>query len=145
LRSFAAREDDEALVLSVVKHILEADRRDPQFRKLMFQAALSGHPLHKITAQRLLPLHRFLYGYVKKRQQQGVFQKCNPRLAAHVIIGVPSYFGLTKILFGMDDLKLPDEQIASSLTQLIIGGLRVHGKPFRRNRSLITAGKKGRA
>jgi TetR/AcrR family transcriptional regulator len=144
LRSFASREDDEALVLSVVKHILDADRKDPQFRKLMFQAALSRHPLHKITAQRLLPLHRFLYSYVKKRQQQGVFHKCNTRLAVHAIIGVPSYFGLAKILFGVDDLKLPEEQIASSLTRLIIGGLSTHGKPFYSNGSLIAAGKKGR-
>jgi TetR/AcrR family transcriptional regulator len=70
LHNFAACKDDKALVLSVVKHILEADRRDPQFQKLMLQAALSGHPLHKITAQRLLPLHQFLCKYIKKRQTQ---------------------------------------------------------------------------
>jgi TetR/AcrR family transcriptional regulator len=124
LAVFRANEDDESLVLSVVKHILEADRRDPQFRKLMLQVALSGHPLHKITAQRLSPLHRFLCSYIKKRQKRGAFQRCDPRLAAYAIIGVPSYLGLAKILFDADDLKLPEEQIALSLTQLIIRGLR---------------------
>ena len=132
LSSFAAHEDDKSLVMSVVKHILEADRRDPQFRKLMLQAALSGHPLHKITARRLMPLHRFLYAYVKRRQKQGAFQKCDPRLAAHAIIGVPSYFGLARILFGVDDLKIPEEQMALSLTQLIIEGLHVPGKSSRK-------------
>ena len=97
LHHFAECEDDEALVLSVVKHILEADRQDPQFQKLMLQAALSGHPLRKITAQRLLPLHRFLCNYIKKRQKQGAFQKCDPKLAAYAIVSMPSYYGLAKI------------------------------------------------
>jgi TetR/AcrR family transcriptional regulator len=138
----AAREDDEALVFSVVKHILEADRRDPQFRKLMLQAALSGHPLHKITAQRLLPLHRFLCSYIKKRQKRGAFQKCDPRLAAYSIVGVPSYLGLARILFGADDLKLPEEQVASSITQLIIQGLRDPGRPVHKKESLKSAANK---
>jgi len=145
LSAFAGQEDDQAMVLSVVKHILEADRRDPQFRKLMLQAALSGHPLHKITAQRLMPLHRFLCSYVKKRQKQGAFQKCDPRLAAQAIIGVPSYFGLAQILFGMDDLKIPEEQMALSLAKLIIEGLRASGKSFREKGSSISAAKKRRA
>jgi TetR/AcrR family transcriptional regulator len=132
LADCAASEDDEGLVLSVVKHILEADRRDPQFRKLMLQAALSGHPLHKITAQRLLPLHRYLCSYVKRRQKKGAFQKCDPMLAAYSIVGVPSYLGLAKILFDVDDLKLPEDQMATSIAKLIIQGLcdsgRSHGK-----------------
>jgi len=127
LHQYAACADDEALVLSVVKHILDADRQDPQFRKLMLQAALSGHPLHKITAQRLLPLHRFLCTYIKKRQRQGAFKKCDPKLAAHAIVGMPSYCGLANILFGVDDLKLPVDQKALGFTRLILEGLHAPG------------------
>jgi TetR/AcrR family transcriptional regulator len=124
LHNFAECEDDEALALSVMKHILEADRQDPQFRKLMLQAALSKHRLHKITAQRLLPLQRFLCSYIRKRQKQGAFQKCDPKLAAHAIVGIPSYFGIAKILFGVNDLNLPEDRMALGFTQLILGGLR---------------------
>jgi TetR/AcrR family transcriptional regulator len=127
LDHFAACEDDEALVLSVVKHILEADRRDPQFQKLMLQAALSRHPLRKITAQRLLPLHRFLGDYIKKRQRQGAFKKCDPKLAAYAIVSMPGYYGLANILFGTDELKLPDNRIALGFTRLILEGLHVTG------------------
>jgi TetR/AcrR family transcriptional regulator len=142
LADCAANEDDEGLVLSVVKHILEADRRDPQFRKLMLQAALSGHPLHKITAQRLLPLHRLLCSYIKKRQKRGAFQKCDAMLAAYSIVGVPSYLGLAKILFDVDDLKLPEEQIALSITQLIIQGLHERGGPVNKKASLKAANRR---
>jgi TetR/AcrR family transcriptional regulator len=144
LHNFAACKDDKALVLSVVKHILEADRRDPQFQKLMLQAALSGHPLHKITAQRLLPLHQFLCKYIKKRQKQGAFQKCDPRLAAHAIIGMPSYFGIAKILFGVDDLKLPEDRKALGLTQLVLEGLHAPGSSSHKKRSSIAAAIKRR-
>ena len=123
LHHFAKCEDDEALVLSVVKHILDADRQDPQFQKMMLQAALSGHPLRKITAQRLLPLHRFLCNYIKKRQRQGAFQKCDPKLAAYAIVSSAGYYGLAKILFGMDELALPEDKIAMGFTRLILKGL----------------------
>lgn len=144
LLHFAACEDDEALVLSVVKHILEADRQDPQFQKLMLQAALSGHPLRRITAQRLLPLHRFLCNYIKKRQKQGAFQKCDPRLAALAIVGMPSYCGLAKILFGVDDLKLPEDQKALGFTRLILEGLQAPGKPLHKKGSFKATTKKRR-
>jgi len=124
LHHFAKCEDDEGLILSVVKHILAADRQDPQFRKLMLQAALSGHPLHKVTARRLLPLHRFLCNYIKKRQKQAAFRKCDPGLAAHAIVAMPSYYGLAKILFGVDNLKLPEDQKALGFTRLILEGLQ---------------------
>jgi TetR/AcrR family transcriptional regulator len=144
LRHFAAREDDKALVLSVVKHILEADRRDPQFQKLMLQAALSGHPLRKITAQRLLPLHKFLCNYIKKRQRQGAFLQCDPKLAAYAIVSMPGYTGLATILFGADELTLPEDRIALGFTRLILEGLHAPGRSSHKKGSSQSTTKKRR-
>jgi TetR/AcrR family transcriptional regulator len=127
LYHLAKCEDDEALVFSVVKNILNADYQDPEFQKLMLQAALSRHPLSKITAQRLLPLHRFLCAYIKKRQKRGAFQKCDPRLAAYAIVSMPAYYGLAKILFGVNELTIPEDQMIVSMVQLILEGLRASG------------------
>ena len=132
LHHFAECEDDEALVFSVVKHVLEADRKDSQFQKLMLQAALSGRPLHKITGQRLLPLHQFLCDYIKKRQKHGAFRTCDPKLAAYAIVSMPGYYGLAKILFGVDDLTLSEDQMASGFTQLILDGLHAPGLSSRK-------------
>lgn len=132
LRYYAEREDDEALVRSMVERILQSDRKDPQFRRLMFQAVLTGHPLPRIMAQRILPMHRFLCDYILKRQKQGVFVKCDPNVAMHAIVSMPSYYGLAKGIFGMDLLKLPERALAESFTRLILGGLRTSGKPDRR-------------
>jgi AcrR family transcriptional regulator len=126
--------DDEALILSVVTHVLEADRQDPQFQKLILQAALGGNPLHKITAQRLRPLHRFLCSYIKKRQKQGAFMKLDPGLAAYAIVGMPSYYGLAKIFFGIDDLKHLEGRMALDFTRLILKGLQTTGGSSSRKR-----------
>jgi TetR/AcrR family transcriptional regulator len=129
LDRLAKSENDEALVLSVIRHILEADRQDPQFRRLLLQAALTGHPLRKISAQRLLPLHRFLCAYVKKRQKRGAFQQCDPELAAHAIVSIPSYYGLAKIVFGIDNMSIPEEQMASGFAGIILDGLHAVDAP----------------
>ena len=145
LDALARRKDDKSLACSVVKHILELDREDPQFQKLTLQAALSGERLHKITAQRLLPLHDFLYRYIKKRQKQGAFQKCDPKLAAYFVVSVPSYFGLARIIFGVDDFQFPEEQMTLSLAQLIVDGL--HGQsnsPSNKKNKRLTAKQKKR-
>jgi TetR/AcrR family transcriptional regulator len=124
LREFAEQENDEALFLSMVERILESNRLDPQFQRLAFQAVLSGHPLPKIMAQRILPLHHFLCGYITKRQNQGVFRKCDPSVVVHAMVSLPSYYGLAKSIFGLDLIKLSQHKMALSFTRLILEGLR---------------------
>ena len=125
LRKFAEQENDEALFLSMAERILEANRSDPQFQRLTFQAVLSGHPLPKIMAQRILPLHHFLCSYITKRQNQGVFQKCDPSVVVHAMVSLPSYYGLAKSMFGLDLIKLSQHKMALSFTRLILDGLRI--------------------
>lgn len=132
LRDCVEREDDEGLVLSMVEHILQSDRADPQFQRLMCQAVLNGHSLPKIMLQRILPLHNFLCAYVAKRQKKGALQNCDPGVAVHAIVSMPSYYGFAKGLFGVDALGLPEHEMALSFTRLILGGLQSPGVSSRR-------------
>jgi hypothetical protein len=45
---------------------------------------------------------------------------------------MPGYYGLAKILFGADDLTLPEDQMASGFTQLILNGLYAPGLSSRK-------------
>jgi TetR/AcrR family transcriptional regulator len=137
-------ENDEALVLSVIRHILEADRQDPQFRRLLLQAALTGHPLRKISAQRLLPLHRFLCDYVKKRQERGAFQQCDPELAAHAIVSIASYYGLAKILFGIDNMRIPEDEMAFGFARIILEGLTSGNSPSGKSKEIRRSRRKAK-
>ena len=143
LEHIAECEDDEALVLSVMERVLDADRQDPQFQRLLLQAALSGYPLHKITAQRLLPLHRFLSGYIRNRQKKGAFKNRDPKLAAFAIVSLPAYYGLAKVLFGVDGLRLSRKRLASGFARLILEGLNSPGgSPQKKVCSCVTSKKR---
>jgi TetR/AcrR family transcriptional regulator len=139
LRQHAEAQDDEALVLSMVERILESNRSDPRFQRLTFQAVLSGHPLPKLMAQRILPLHQFLCNYIAKRQKQGVFRKCDPAAAVHAMVSMPSYYGLAKSMFGFDQIKLSEHNMALSFARLILGGLKApNGSSSRKGRKHAT-------
>jgi hypothetical protein len=66
-------------------------------------------------------------------------------LAAYFVVSVPSYFGLARIIFGVDDFQFPEEQMTLSLAQLIVDGL--HGQsnsPSNKKNKRLTAKQKKR-
>jgi TetR/AcrR family transcriptional regulator len=143
LRECAERLDDEALIFSMVERILQGNRRDPQIQRLMFQSALSGRPLPKVMIQRILPLRQFLCDYIAKRQKQGAFRRCEPEVVVHAIVSLPSYYGVTKSLFGVDALRLSEHDMAASFARLLLNGLRVSGdcsgKKGRKNANVVSS------
>ncbi len=143
LRKCAEQQNDEALIFSMVERILKGNREDPQMQRLMFQSVLSGRPLPKAMRRRILPLHRFLCDYIAERQKQGAFQKCEPEVAVHALVSVPSYYTVTKSLFGVDEIKMSERNMASSFTKFILEGLQIREsasrKKGRRNAKVASA------
>jgi len=135
LRECAERLDDEGLISLMVERILKGDREDPQIQRLMFHSVLSGRPLPKAMRRRILPLRRFLCSYIAMRQKQGAFKKCDPEVAVHAIVSMPSYYGVTKRLFGVDELKMSERDMASSFTKFLLDGLQIReGAPREKGR-----------
>ncbi len=132
LRECAERFDDESLIFSMVERILKGNREDPQIQRLMFQSVLSGRPLPKGMRQRILPLHRFLCNYIAMRQEQGAFKKCDPEVAVHAIVSMPSYYGVNKRLFGVDELKMSERDMTSNFTKFLLDGLRTQKRASRK-------------
>jgi AcrR family transcriptional regulator len=124
LRKCAERCDDEGLVRSLVERILQSLRLDPQFHRLMYQAALGGHALPKIMAERRLPFFSFLRDYIVARQKQGVFRACDPGVAVLAMLSMPTYYVLTRTLLGISVLKLSEREMIRDFTQLILNGLQ---------------------
>jgi TetR/AcrR family transcriptional regulator len=125
LRVCAEQLDDEKLIFLMNERILKMNREDPQVQRLMFQSVLSGRPLPKALRQRILPLHRFLCDYIAMRQKQGAFRKCDPEIAVHALVSMPSYYFVSKGLFGFDELKMSERNMVASFTKFILDGLRI--------------------
>jgi hypothetical protein len=47
---------------------------------------------------------------------------------------MPAYYGLAKILFGVDELAIPKDQMALSIAQLILEGMRAPGTSSHKKR-----------
>jgi TetR/AcrR family transcriptional regulator len=137
LRECADQLDDKKLIFLMIERILKSNREDPQIQRLMFHSVLSGRPLPKSMRQRILPLHRFLCDYVAMRQSQGAFRKCDPEIAVHAIVSLPTHYDVTKSLFGVDALKMSDRNLAANFTRFILDGLQIRreasGKKGRKN------------
>jgi hypothetical protein len=63
--------------------------------------------------------------------------------AAHAIVGIPSYYGLAKILFGVDNLTIPEDQMASGFARIILEGLHaVMGSSGKNRKSGAVTGRR---
>ena len=124
LQTAAASGDDDAVIRIVVSHLLEHQRRDPVFTRLMLHSALDNHSFAQQYRDRhFAPVHRFLLDYVAARQREGVFRAGDAQALVRAILAVPVHHGLVETL-------LPDRNIAFSddlidvYTTFILGGLR---------------------
>ncbi len=125
LRKCAARKDDEGLIRLVISKILESYRRDPQFQRLLFQAALDRHPIHKLmNERRSLPIFHFLCEYVGQRQKEGAFRGRDPGVAVFALVGMPAYFAIAKSLLGVNLLQQSESALASTFADILLNGLR---------------------
>jgi TetR/AcrR family transcriptional regulator len=123
LRAASAAGDDEAVIRSVVTHIVAHQKRDPQFLRLMLYSSLEDHSFAREYRERhFAPLLEFLLGYVESRQRDGRFRPGNPRALVRAILAVPAHHSLIETLMP-DEHPLPADAIDSYAT-FILAGLR---------------------
>jgi AcrR family transcriptional regulator len=124
LQAAAATGDDEAVIRLVVTHLIEHNRQDPVFTRLMLHSALDNHSFAQQYRERhFAPVHLFLLEYVAERQRDGRFRAGDPHALVRAILGVPVHHNLVETL-------LPDRNVAFGddatdvYTAFILGGLR---------------------
>jgi hypothetical protein len=59
-------------------------------------------------------------------------------------VGMPGYYGLAKILFGVDNLKVPEDKMALGFTRLILEGLHAPSEALHMKGSSKARAKKRR-
>jgi AcrR family transcriptional regulator len=131
LRAAADAGDDERVIGSVVRRIVEHHRDDPQFLRLMLHSALEGHSFARQYRERhFAPLHAFLLEYVTARQASGQFRAGDAEALVRVILAVPVHHGLTETLLPEEDVVFTGD-IVSIYTAVVLDGLRMppHAPP----------------
>ena len=125
LRAAADEGDDARVVRSVVVHVIEHQRRDPEFLRLMLHSALEGHSFAREYRERhFAPLHRFLLDYVVRRQDAGLFRAGDPPALVRAILAVPVHHSLLETLLPEDGVTVTSEWIGI-YASFILAGLRL--------------------
>ena len=125
LRAAAGVGDDVAVIATVVHHVVDHHRRDPEFLGLMLHSALERHSFARQYRDRhFAPLHAFMLDYISRRQQEGRFRQGDPEALVRAILAVPVYHGLAEVLLPADAVSVgPD--VIDIFTRFILEGLRV--------------------
>jgi AcrR family transcriptional regulator len=124
LRAAAAAGDDLAVIRTVVQHVIELHRRDPEFLRLMLHSALEGHSFARQYRDRhFAPLGRFLHEYVSAGQAAGRFRAVDTHALVRAIVALPAHHSLIETLLPDDDCTVAADVVDLYAT-FILEGLR---------------------
>jgi TetR/AcrR family transcriptional regulator len=125
LRAAAAHQDDEAVVRVVVRRLIEFQRRDPAFLKLMLHSALESHGLAAEYRRRhFAPLQQFLREYIEAGQRAGRFVAGDPRVLVRALFAVPMHHNLVEVVAIDPDNRLDTPETIDIYTSFIVRALR---------------------
>jgi TetR/AcrR family transcriptional regulator len=131
------RNDDEALVLSLVRRILGGYRRNTLIERVILFAALEGHEqgLTRMRAKYEPVFEKFM-DYIARRQRAGAFVDGNPYAIMIALGGIAHQYGLISHIFRAPfSLHASDGEMAQMFAGILLNGIR-------KNRSGKSKGRK---
>jgi TetR/AcrR family transcriptional regulator len=125
LQSFMDRNDDEGLFRFLLEKILQFDREDPQFCRLLMHAALEGNELALMhNAQMAMPLGVRFKEYIARRQATGALRQLSPSIVIFALAGIPKYYAMQKYMYGNTAILVTDEEAVEGFLDILMTGLR---------------------
>uniref|UniRef100_Q025G7 Transcriptional regulator, TetR family n=1 Tax=Solibacter usitatus (strain Ellin6076) TaxID=234267 RepID=Q025G7_SOLUE len=122
-KSHMDRDDDEALINSIIRCVLTKYRQDARVQRMLLFAALEGHQLGlEHNRERSYPIFELLVQYVARRQAEGALRRCNPRAIVAAAAGMADHFGMMTELFGFKP-NADDQQVARDFTTIMMHGI----------------------
>ena len=125
LNEAASRKDDNAYFGSLAFEMLEFHGKDRTFIRLLLFSALEGHDLSDIffhSTAREMKNH--IRRYIKQRIGDGEFRPVDPAVAARAFVGMVLNQVQVRNLFGDDDLRLSNRQMAERFVDIFLTGIR---------------------
>jgi AcrR family transcriptional regulator len=124
-----ARKDDIAFFGSLACDLLEVHLNDPTIMRLLMFSALEGHELSEMFFQSTARKVRdHIRRYIKQRIADRAFANIDSNLASRAFVGMILHHAQIRVLYkntAIDDLKLPNKQIADRLVALFLRGILV--------------------
>ncbi len=94
-------DNDEGLFRYLLAKILEFDRQEPQFCRLLMHASLEGNELALMHyARTAIPIKARFREYISRRQAAGAFREMDPDIVLLALAGIPKFFAMQKYMYG---------------------------------------------
>jgi AcrR family transcriptional regulator len=127
--------DDEAVVRSFARHILESYRQDTRLERVVLFAALESHRLGLARLHELgSPILQLMTEYVARRQREGALIRCDPLTIVLALGGMVHHYGLFTEIFGAPFPKIPEGEIADAFCEITLHGIRRSASAGKNNR-----------
>jgi len=124
LQLYLKANDDRALFRELAALILTQYDEDPAYPRLLLFSALERHELAALFfEQRIRQFFNVVAGYIRRRIRAGAFRDVNPQVAARSFIGMVSYHGQLRLLFGAET-KIPRQKLIDQLVTIFLDGLK---------------------
>lgn len=128
LNEAASRKDDEAYFGSLAYEMLQFHSNDRTFMRLLLFSALEGHDLSQIFFQSTArEMRNHIRRYIKQRIADGAFRPIDPALAARAFIGMVLNQAQVRNIFGGDELRFSNRQMADRFVDIFLNGIRKNG------------------
>jgi TetR/AcrR family transcriptional regulator len=125
LQAFMDRNDDEGLFRFLITKILEFDRVDPQFGRLLLHASLEGNELALMHNQQMaMPIGAKFKEYIARRQAAGALRAMDPSIVIYAIAGIAQHYAMQKYMYGNKEISLSDEEAVDGFLRIAMSGLR---------------------
>jgi AcrR family transcriptional regulator len=121
------QKDDFGVFYSMALNALNKHKDDSDFLRLMLQSALEGHELARVFFENFITrIYDFLGGYIRQRQQDGVFREVEPRVVVRAFIGMFVHHSLNNILWDKEQklLKISNEEAAREFATILLEGIK---------------------
>jgi TetR/AcrR family transcriptional regulator len=117
--------DDEGLFRFLISKVLEFEREDSRFCRLLMHASLEGNELALMhNTQMAMPIGAKFKEYIARRQAAGALRQMDPGVVTLALVGIPKFYAMQKYMYCNQDIKVSEEEAVEGFVQILMNGLR---------------------
>lgn len=124
IRGWMEQNNDEEVLRSIARAILQSYRTDTRYERVLLFAALEGHELGLAHNRQLVtPIFELLRDYFARRQREGAIADLDPGAIIAAIVGMTKNHAMVTQMFGYDT-GAADEEVIDSFVRITMNGIR---------------------
>ena len=128
--------NDEKVFYTFALQALNKHHENQAFMRMILFSALENHSLAECYYRGFITeIYDFFASYIRKRQEDGVFKKIEPKTVVRAFLGMLVHHSLNNILWDKSRylLNITNEQAAREFTEILLNGICIKEKLFQQN------------